>query len=441
MTELPDTLTGLQHALAHGAWSVEAAVEVQQQRLARLGPQLHCIVQALNQRQADVSRAPGTLSGIALAHKDIFNLPGWRPGIGFDGGAPSPGLQPATAVARLMHSGAAHMATLAMAEYACGATAANPNFPRCVNPLRSAAVVGGSSSGSAVAVAAGLVYGSLGTDTAGSVRIPAASCGVLGLKTTHGRVPRDGVFPLAPSLDSVGILTRSAADAVQLLDVVAPMAEFDMAPVRSLRVRAWIPGRGVDPQVAAALEAFLPELDLVQRLDDWADFKDVARRAEIVLHTEAARVHATQLHDGSASPAVRDIALPGLVLPPSWHAAALADRGRHALAFVRGQLADCDLFLLPALAHPVPDWSSVQPGDPSFDARQLAALHRFMGWVNYLGLPSIVVPIAADARGMPICVQAVARPFGERSLLVFADGVQSRRFDGGVFTRQFSSGN
>lgn len=441
MTDLPDTLIGLQHALAHGVWSVQAAVEAQQQRLARLGPQSHCIVQTLAPRQADVGSAPGTLSGIALAHKDIFDLPAWRPGLGCDGGGASPALRPATAVARLMKSGAVHLATLAMAEHACGATAANSNFPRCVNPLRSAAMVGGSSSGSAVAVAAGLVYGSLGTDTAGSVRIPAASCGVLGLKTTHGRVPRDGVSPLAPSLDSVSILTRSAADALQLLDVVAPMAAFDHVPGRQLRVRAWIPARGLDPLVATALEALLPELDLVQRLDDWVDFHDLARRAEIVLHTEAARTHLTLLRDGGASPAVRDIALPGMVLPPSWHAAVLAQRGSYARAFVRAQLAGCDLFLLPALAHPVPDWASVMPGEAGFDARQLPALHRFMGWVNYLGLPSIVVPIAADARGLPISVQAVARPFGEHSLLAFADGVQSRRFDGGVFTRKFSSGD
>ncbi len=193
--------------------------------------------------------------------------------------------------------------------------------------------------------------------------------------------------------------------------------------------------------MAAALESFLPELDLVQRVDDWAEFQHLSRRAEIVLHAQAAQTHIAALRDGNASPAVREIALPGVVLPPAWHAAALAERGQHAQAFVHNQLADCDLFLLPALAHPVPDWAAVVPGEPGFDARHVAALHRFMGWVNYLGLPSIVVPIAADDRGMPISVQAVTRPFGERSLLAFADAVQSHRFDGRAFTRHFSTGN
>lgn len=440
MDELPDTLTGLQHALAHGTWSVASALDTQRQRLVQSGPQWQCIVKPLEPRSDEAGVGRGPLSGIALAHKDIFDLPGWRPGLGRDAGVPVPGLRPASAVASLTARGAANLATLTMAEYACGATAANPNFPRCVNPLQSAAVVGGSSSGSAVAVSAGLVYGSLGTDTAGSVRIPAATCGVLGLKTTHGLIACDGVFPLAPSLDSVGILTRSSADAWQLLQAVAPMAECDAVPQHGLRVRAWIPARGVDPLVAAALEALLPELNVVQRVDAWAGFANLTRLAEVVLHTEAAQTHAAALRDGTASSAVRDIALPGVVLPPSWHAAALGARVRHVQTFVRESLADCDLFLLPALAYPVPDWATVLPAEAGFDARQLSGLHRFMGWVNYLGLPSVVVPFASDARGMPISVQAVARPFGERSLLGFADALQLRRFSGRAFTRHFSPG-
>lgn len=437
MAELPDTLTGLQGALARGEWSVDDAVQAQRQRLEQGSADLHCVVGDLRDAQADAGAVEGALAGIGLAHKDIFNLQGWRPGLGHDGGAAAPGLPAATAVARLASHGAIHLATLSMAEYACGATGANPRFPRCVNPLRTPAVVGGSSSGSAVAVAAGLAYGSLGTDTAGSVRIPAATCGLLGLKTTHGRVPRDGVFPLSPSLDSVGILTRSAADAQQLLDAIAPFPEPHAISERLLRLRAWIPQSGVAPEVVAALEALLPEWDVVQRVDEWPDFQAVSRRAEAVLHTEASQTHAAALRDGTASSSVRDVALPGVVLPASWHATALAERGRRAQAFAREQLAGCDLFLLPALADPVPDWPSVLPGHADYEARHLLGLHRFMGFVNYLGLPAIVVPIAADSRGMPISVQLVARPFHERTLLAFAHAVQIRRFGGTAFTRHF----
>ena len=121
----------------------------------------------------------------------------------------------------------------------------------------------GRSSGSAVAVAGGLAYGSLGTDTAGSVRIPAATCGLVGLKTTHGLIPTGGLFPLAPSLDGIGILARTAADARQLLRPLAPALSEPARPQRP-RVRAWLPSDWLHPQVAKPLSA------LAQRLQaDW----------------------------------------------------------------------------------------------------------------------------------------------------------------------------
>ncbi len=273
------------------------------------------------------------------------------------------------------------------------------------------------------------------------MRIPAATCGVLGLKTTYGRVPRDGVFPLAPGLDSVGILTRSANDAAQLLDALAPMPAFDRVPDRPLRVRAWIPATGLDAQVLAELESLLLKREGVQRVDDWPEFRDLSRLGETVLHAEASQTHAAALRDGFAASAVRDIALPGVVIPDAWLAVARSERARWLRSFVSAQLADCDVFMLPALANPVPDMDSVTPGHTRFDAKQLLGLYRYMGFANYLGLPAIVFPIAADARGMPISVQLVARPFHEHTLLAFAGAVQSQRFDGASFTRRFQKGN
>jgi Asp-tRNA(Asn)/Glu-tRNA(Gln) amidotransferase A subunit family amidase len=439
--ELPDTLTGLQHALACGEWSVAQALDVQRLRMRQQAGRLHCVVRALAVSHGDAPSPHGSLAGVGLAHKDIFDLAGWRPGLGRDQGAAAPGLLPAPAVQRLMRQGATPLATLAMAEHACGATGANPHFPRCVNPLHADAVVGGSSSGSAVAVAAGLVYGSLATDTAGSVRIPAATCGVLGLKTTQGRVPREGVHPLAPGLDTVGLMTRSANDAARLLDALAPAPEHDKVPDRPLRICAWIPKTGVDAQVASALESLLADLPGVRRIDDWPDFRAVSQLADVMLHSQAALTHATALREGVAAPAVREVALPGMVMPAQWLPAAQAERPRRLKAFMAAHLADCDLFLLPALAEPVPDWDCVTPGQTEFQAGSLLALYRFMGFVNYLGLPAIVFPIAADARGMPISVQLVARPFHEHSLLAFAAEVQQQRFDGAAFTRHFQTGN
>lgn len=441
MAELPDTLTGLQRSLACGEWSISAALDAQRRRMREHSTDTGCVVEHLPPPDARSPALTGVLAGIGLAHKDIFNLADRRPGLGRASGEASPGLAPASAVERLARQGATQLAALSMAEYACGATGANPHFPPCLNPLRPQAVVGGSSSGSAVAVAAGLAYGSLGTDTAGSVRIPAATCGVLGLKTTHGRIALDGVFPLAPSLDGVGILTRSAADARQLLDVVSPLPDQGRTPGRAMRLRAWIPGEDLDEQVVTALEGVLPHCDLVQRVDDWPEFKIVSQRAEIVLYAETAQTHLCRLRDGTAAPAIRDIALTGVVMPAAWVTGSLAERGAWARQFVQTQLADCDLFLLPALAAPVPDWTCVTPGHADYDTSQLQGLYRFMGFVNYLGLPALVLPITVDSRSMPLSVQLVARPNHEHMLLEFAESVQRERFGDLTFTRHFYPGS
>lgn len=418
MLELPPTLVGLQQALAQGELSVGEALAAQRQQLKRLDAGFHVTTHTFETPAA--SPLSGRLAGIGLAHKDIFNTAGRTPGVGHDRGHPARGLKPAGVIARLAQQGASHLAALTMAEYACGATGNNSRFARCVNPLHAEAAVGGSSSGSAVAVAAQMVYASLGTDTAGSVRIPAATCGLLGLKTTHGLIALDGVFPLAPSLDSVGLLTRSAADAAQVLEACADPNRLRPPRPTSPKVTAWIPATDLHDSVTAALEAFAMACSVETRTVQWPDHARLTQLAEIVLHVESARTHRAALLDASCSPAVDGVALAGLVIPQEWHRAALADRARRTQEFVQQHLVSHDIFMLPALADPIPDWSEVTAGSASFRPGRLLGLYRYMGFVNYLGLPSLVMPIAKDARGLPISVQLVARPFHERLLLDFA---------------------
>lgn len=438
MNDLPQTLTGLQQALRRRQISCREAIAAQRQRLSQLNQHYHCVVQTLSNEATDPNS--GVLSGVGLAHKDIFNTLDRRPGVGHDSGDFQRGLIPATAIARLQRSGASQLAVVSMAEYACGATGENDRFERCVNPLMSQAVVGGSSSGSAVAVASAMAYGSLGTDTAGSIRIPAATCALLGLKTTHGLISVDGVYPLAPSLDSVGILTRSAADAAQLLEVAADLELLRPIAKDPLRIKAWVPDIALHPAVAGALEDFARECGVTDWVRQWPDFQVLTHLAEIVLHAEASSTHRAALLEGTSSLAVQAVALAGLVIPQEWHRAALVDRVRHSTAFVQEHLSEHDVLILPALPQPVPDWSTVSSGSPDFDAKQLLALHRYMGFVNYLGCPSVVIPIARDARGLPISVQLVAKPFHERTLLSFAGTVESRRFGAIGFTDHFSKG-
>ena len=437
MHELPATMIALQQVVASGGISASEAVGLQRKRLKAWDADFHSVIQFLTDDGEFQCVPSGPLAGIGLAHKDIFNLPGLRPGLGHDKGSPSPGLMPAPAVSRLEAAGASSLATLAMAEFACGATGINTAFECCVNPLNTRAVVGGSSSGSAVAVAAGMVYGSLGTDTAGSVRIPAATCGLLGLKTTHGLIPLEGVFPLAPSLDSVGILARSAADLWELLTHVANDGLLRPATTSRLRVKAWLPQTGLHTDIAAALEDFMRECDASQWLDALPQHATLTHLAEIVMSAEAANTHQQALLQGTLSPSVEAVAMPGLVIPIAWYGAALADRGRHAQLFAQEHLQSHDLLVLPALPQPIPDWSTVLLDSPDFDFRQLLALHSYMGFVNYLGFPSLVFPVARDMRGLPISVQVVARPFHEANLLAFAEEVEVRLFGTNGFTAQF----
>src|SRR5690606_17274620 len=155
------------------------------------------------------------LAGVGMAHKDIFAMRGRLPYCGTPAPVATAG-NVTPEVQRLAQAGATTLAAVGMAEFACGATGESPHLPQPVNPVHPLAAVGGSSSGSGVAVAAGLCYASLGTDTAGSVRIPAATCGIVGFKPGRGVLPNTGTHPLAPSLDTVGVLARSARDAAQV---------------------------------------------------------------------------------------------------------------------------------------------------------------------------------------------------------------------------------
>lgn len=437
MHDLPATLSEMQHAVKIRRISPQESFRLQHQRLKDKDSRYHSVIHLFAEEAASKQVQRGVLSGVGLAHKDIFNAYERAPGVGHDAGSLSPGLTPAPAISRLEACGASTLATLAMAEYACGATGENASFERCINPLNPNAAVGGSSSGSAVAVAASMVYGSFGTDTAGSVRIPAATCGLLGLKTTHELIPLEGVYPLAPSLDSVGILARSAPDAEQLLTLVANEGLLRSASATPRRVKAWLPANGLHTDVAAALEDFMQESGASLVMETLPQHQTLTRLAEIVMHAEAAATHRQALLACTLSPSVEAVALAGLVIPPEWYRAALIDRGRHAQLFVQEHLQSHDLLLLPALPRPIPDWRTVATDSAGFDVKQLLALHSYMGFVNYLGFPSVVFPIARDARGLPISVQVLARPFHEVDLLAFAGKVELRRFGINGFTEQF----
>lgn len=435
VAELPVTLVGLQQALASGELSPQEAIAAQRESLNRLNRHFHAVVEELIEPAQAASRQK--LSGIGLAHKDIFDLQGRSPGLGLGTGVAKPGLKAATAIQHLSKHGASHLATLVMAEYACGATSENTHFSRCVNPLHTDAVVGGSSSGSAVAVSSHMAYASLGTDTAGSVRIPAATCGLIGLKTTPGVISTEGVYPLAPSLDSVGVLGRTAEDTRQVLEAVAEDGSLKPASTDSGRVKAWIPETALHESVALAMQECVRSMNIVTQTGTCEQHTALTQLSEIVLHTEAACTHRQALLEGRSPAVVEAVALAGLVIPRPWYEAAIACRAQHVRDFVRKHLEGHDILMVPALSTPIPDWNEVMPGNALFNVRQLLGLHRFMGFVNYLGLPALLVPVATDKRGLPISVQLIGRPFHELDLLKYARKIESQHFNAGLTMPQF----
>lgn len=443
---LPDSIAALRAGIAGGR--VDAFEALRAQRDAFAHHNGHCVAALLELPATIDPTAP--LAGVGVAHKDIFDLPRRVPGCGRDASAIAAAqrsgktpVHPAPAVQRLNDAGAVPLAALVMAEHACGATGENPHAPRIVNPIDAQAAVGGSSSGSGAAVAAGLCYGSLGTDTAGSVRMPAATCGVLGVKPSRHRLSRRGVAPLAPGLDTVGMLARSTADVAALLAACSTIRQ-DAAPDRWRVAHCWDhpdPRLGTDQAIGSALHALTDELARagavcsevrLPRLPEWT------RLADVMLHTEAATTHAQALAgDAPALHALpRAVALAGAVIPAPWYADAQQARAAHRSHIAHTIFDRADILLTPALPRGVPDWRHVDTASPEFDARQLVALFSWMAFVNYLDLPAAVFPVAYAANGRPICLQAIARRGGEGTLLAFAADIERRRFDACGFARR-----
>jgi aspartyl-tRNA(Asn)/glutamyl-tRNA(Gln) amidotransferase subunit A len=266
------------------------------------------------------------------------------------------------------------------------------------------------------------------------VRIPAATCGIVGLKPTYDLISRVGAYPLAESLDCVGILARSAADAAQVLAAVSARdtslrqasaipdrLEEYLLTGRRWRINTHLALTELDPEVAEVLSAMSQRLARIAQIREVAlpAMNVMANCAQALLHAEASAVHREALTNALASlaPTTRAVVAPGVTIPTEWIKQATAHRGECAKAFARDCLADADVLLVPALPRRVPDWSVVHTRSPQFDVHELLALYRWMPFVNYLGFPAIVFPVGLDRRNRPVSVQAIARPYGESTLL------------------------
>lgn len=393
--------------------------------------------------QADRLRAAGQalgpLHGVPLAHKDMFDVAGRLVRYGSRVRGAYRAVSSATVVERLESAGALRLGALNMAEFALGPTGHNAIWGDCRNALDPAFMAGGSSSGSGAAVAACAVYGALGSDTGGSVRIPAAANGVVGLKPTYGRISRHGSMRLAPSIDVIGPLARSVRDCARLLRVVAghdardaqssrlPVPDYEALLERGVRgLRIGVPRNYfldvATDDVRVAMQRSLDALrEQGAELVDVAvpDPQPLAELSRAIVYAEAAGLHAHWLAERSEaySPQVRIRASTGFGIPAAIYYEALLLRVPLLRRFVAEVFARCDVLHTPTLPIPTPTLAEVDVGAGEALWRTLSRLVHCTAPVNFLGLPALAAPAAKAANGMPTSVQLIGRPYSEALLL------------------------
>lgn len=365
----------------------------------------------------DIDPAPEP--GIPLAHKDMFYRAGRVSSCGSKIRRDWVASETAAVLERLDAAGFADLGRLNMSEFAYGPTGHNEQFGDCRNPWNPDYISGGSSSGAGAAVAARLVFGALGSDSGGSVRLPAAACGVTGLKTTWSRVPLRGAMPLSHSLDTIGPLARSAEDCALILQVIAgDVALEKQSEIRIAMSAGWIE-RNADPEVAAAVLDAAKTLDKTPVEVEPPDFDTLSAHCLVVMQAEASAQHAQWMRErpGDYSPAVRARLEAGYAIPATVYLETLRLRAAWLERFCAQTLGEADLYLVPTIPVPLPTREATGPKGGAGMPQLLSDLTRLTRWVNYLGVPALALPCGFDSRGLPISAQLVGRPFAEATLL------------------------
>lgn len=376
-------------------------------------------------------RVLGSLHGVPLAHKDMFDVEGRITGCGSRIRAGHVATATSTVMARLKSAGSLSIGRLNMSEFAMGPTGHNHHHGRAMNPIDPARITGGSSSGSGAAVGGGVVLAALGSDTGGSIRLPAACCGTVGIKPTQGRVSRHGAMPLSFSQDCIGPLAASVEDAWLMLSLISGPDGSDPtcvpAPLGSLS--GSLSGMRIGVATGAFTESLSEEVgQAVQQLAGLLDgtaaevrdvglgaLESVTELANAVAMTEAAAVHFDGMRERPQDygPQVRMRISQGLAIPGPVYVRALQIRSVMLARFLDEVFSACDVLMLPAMPFVAPLDRDVDVGAGQRMNEVVSGMTSLTRPFSYLGLPVVTLPVAVGREGMPVAIQLVARPWRE----------------------------
>lgn len=359
-------------------------------------------LRALVALAAEQAPPEGPLKGLRFVAKDMFSWPGHAYSRGLSELVPYDG-KPAVFLKQLVAEGAELLGFAEMTPLAYEPSGANPYRGRPVNPINADYITGGSSSGSAVLVAAGLVDFAVGSDTAGSLRIPAHCCGLTTWKPSFGLVCRAGSWPLAPSLDTLGLLARDVATLLRIGQALlpdSPQAPFRLAIAHDL---TW-PDDHDDSVLENALAPLSPTSIALQNVIDLCDDTVLT-----LLQKEAYLSNRAVLESGQLDPVLAKRLSHGAAIEDTIYDGARAGLGVLQSEIAESLFAKVDLIALPTMPCPTPRVAQCEPGDAAFSARNLYDLSRYTRFVNALGLPAMVLPLPARPGAMPSSVQLIAR--------------------------------
>lgn len=431
-------------AVRSGQTKAVAVTAAALERIATHDPALNCFTRVVaDQALQDAVKIdqtiaagddPGPLAGVPFAVKNLFNVAGLTTLAGAKINAEkTPATQDATAVAALKRAGAVLVGALNMDEYAYGFVTENAHYGPTRNPHNLQRSAGGSSGGSAAAVAAGLVPLTLGSDTNGSIRVPASLCGVFGFKPTYGRLSRTGITLFVSSFDHIGPFARSVRDIATAFDALQGFDPND--PVSTSRpIELCLPQlsqgskglriaiaddhftQGATPEALAAVEQVAQALDIQARVT-LSESHRARAAASIITASEGSQLHLADLQSRAQDfdPATRDRFLAGAMIPAMWYLQAQRFRSWYRDR-IRDVFRQVDLILAPTTPCVAPQIGQAKMLLDGVEVLTRPNLGLFTQPFSFIGLPVLSVPVQQPGT-LPLGVQLVAAPYNEALIL------------------------